>query len=469
MPAAALAGLLLTALSSIAAVSQTQDEPAIIRRLEPVGSQPTPPASAPVIVTELPPAHSSGSSTPAAPATGTPYWLRVIGDNVNIRSAADQNSIAVIQAQRGQTLQAVGETGGWQRIVPPAGTFSLVSAEFVARDGGTGVVRVTEGTLRARVGSTLVEVDPLVSPPHAWLDDGTTVQIIGEQGTWYRIVPPEGVFFYISNEFVERVAPEEAAQLSAAAGTRSAIGESPARPGAVSGESAAASREASGSAPLSTGLPPMSAGDDREASTAPIAASTTPPAAEEPALPHLPNTLWGNRLRQTLIAVHAEGDRNVLEQNWEPLIPPLQSIATQTSEPTVAEEARLTLERLEELRRTQSEMRRARGLSDPFTGTPSKMKLFEFDAVGVLRPSIRVPASESGLRYELQDPFSRKALAIVEFPPNLGLSVPRLVGKYVGVRGRKVSISNPTATIILVENYTVLAADQPSAPTRETP
>ncbi len=465
-PRAALITALLSLAAAMPAFSQGQPEPAIIRRLEPVTSQPAPPpASAPVTITELP---VTGSLQPVTTTTEQePFWVRVTGDNVNVRSSADQNSIAVAQVNRGQTLRAVGETGGWLRVLPMPGTFSLVSAEFVTRaDGNRGAVRVTEGTLRARVGSTLVEVDPLTSPPHAWLDDGTTVQILGEQGSWYKIVPPEGVFFYIANEFVERVAPDEAARLTAAepSSATERIGLVPVAPAS---SEPIADRGASSGLPSTGTLPPVAASQGETSRPAePVVSGDA--RAEEPKIPDLPDTLWGRRLRQTLEAVHSEGDRNVLEQQWEPLLPPLQSIAGQRDEPAVAEEARNTLERIEDLRRTQSEMRRARGLSDPYTGTPSKMKLFEFDAVGVLRPSIRVPASESGLRYELQDPFSRKALAIVEFPPNLGLSVPRLVGKYVGVRGQKFTITSPTATIIRVDNYTVLAPEQPETP-RETP
>ena len=74
------------------------------------------------------------------------------------------------------------------------------------------------------------------------------------------------------------------------------------------------------------------------------------------------------------------------------------------------------------------------------------------------------------MRYKLQDPFTHKVAAYVEFPTALGLDIPACVGKYVGIRGEKQTIEGVKVSVLRVTRLTVLNPDAPIAPPpREKP
>ena len=142
-------------------------------------------------------------------------WLRVTGEQINVRSRPDANSVALMRVEPDDVLRAVDQDQyGWYRILPPEGAFSYVSAEHVDRRGPSeGIVSVGSGTLRVRVGSTLRDLDPLQCEVQILLERGTLVRIVGVQGGWLKIVPPAGVYAYVSNQHVEPVSEEVAARL----------------------------------------------------------------------------------------------------------------------------------------------------------------------------------------------------------------------------------------------------------------
>ncbi len=179
------------------------------------------------------------------------YFLRVTADHVNLRTRADGNAMIVGQVDRDTVLEGRGIEFGWHRVVPPPGVFSLVSAQYVERSGpDRGVVRLRSGNLRVRAGSTVFAYDPLNCPVQKLLPDGAEVHIVGEQDGWLRITPPEGVFVYITDRYVQRISADEAARLrdrTAAAATR------PATPITTRPRPAAASRPATQPAVAATG------------------------------------------------------------------------------------------------------------------------------------------------------------------------------------------------------------------------
>ncbi len=178
---------------------------------------------------------AAGQGEPAASQPAArPYFLRVTADHVNLRTRADGNAMIVGQVDRDTVLEAHGVEFGWHRVVPPAGVFSLVSAQYVERTGpDRGVVRVRSGKLRVRAGSTVFSLDPLNCPVQTLLPAGAEVRIVGEQDGWLRVVPPEGVFVYITDRYVQRISPAEAARLrarhSAAPLTQPAVATQPQR------------------------------------------------------------------------------------------------------------------------------------------------------------------------------------------------------------------------------------------------
>ncbi len=182
--------------------------------------EPNDPPAAPVLEPgKLPPSTQ--------PAASEPYFLRVRAAEVNLRCRADQNSTVVARVPRDTVVRAFREEFGWHAIAPPRGVFSLVSSDYVEERGDEGVVTVSSGALRVRVGSLLYDLDPLRSEVQRLLQPGYRVRIVGRQPGWYRIVPPEGVYLFVHGEHVERISPELAVEL----GGEKLLAEAPERGG----------------------------------------------------------------------------------------------------------------------------------------------------------------------------------------------------------------------------------------------
>jgi hypothetical protein len=376
------------------------------------------------------------------------YWLRVTGERVNVRSRADANSRIVGRVNRDDVLEGVGSEYGWHRIVPPDGVFSLVATSYVERvDAKRGMVKV-DTTLRVRVGSDVMPRDPMLSEVQARLASGTEVQIIGElDAEWLKIVPPAGVCVHISAEFVEVISAEVAGRLR------------PAKPRAES--------------------QPATVVTSRPSSPAEAVATTRP--VEQPDL----TGRWGKRLGWALDAIATEEQKPGDEQIWDGVLGHLGPIAKQREEPQVAELAAAWLQKIDRRKREQGVAREARELVRQtrvgkarharkvvqFRHAKDELKPRpEFDARGVLRPSFAMGAGPYGMRYKVQDPFTRKVQAYVEFPTELGIEVQAAIGKYVGVRGEKQSVEGVGVPLLRVTRLTVLNPDKPkSPPAREKP
>jgi len=389
---------------------------------------------------------ATGSATvlPESPAETTQagYWLRVTAERVNVRSRADLNSRIVGRVNRDDVLEGRGSEHGWHKIVPPPGVFSLVAAQYIDRVGeNRGLVKV-DTLLRVRVGSDIQPRDPMLSEVQTRLEPDAEVRILGGlDGGWLKIVPPDGVCVYISGDYVEQVTAEVADRLRAA------------KPAA-----AVAARPASGE---------------------PTEPTTQP--AEQPDL----SGPWGVRLAPVLESIEAEQRKPSDGQAWEPFVIRLRPIAEQLEEPQVARLAAAWLEKTESRIKQQAvareagqvarraerdRARHARELEEIRRAKDERRARPEFDARGVLRPSFAVPAGPYGLRYKLQDPFTHKVSAYVEFPTELGVDVTTCVGKYVGVRGEEQTIEGVSVSILRVTRLTVLNPDRPAAaPAREKP
>ena len=390
---------------------------------------------------QMPPEPASVEQVPASAPVAPHYWLRVSGDRVNLRSRPDANSRIVGRVERDDVLEAVGSVYGWERIVPPEGVFSLVSARYIERlDSGRGVVRV-DTTLRVRVGSDVQARDPLLSEVQARLPRDAEVQIVGElAGGWLKIVPPAGVCVYVSGDYVERISAEVAQRLRAARG---------------------------GARPTS-----RSARSQRAATTRPV---------EPPEL----TGRWGARLKPLLATIESEGRKPLREQSWEAVLSALRPVTAQRDEPQVARLAGAWMEKIEQRVRDQARWRQAREIAEQAERERARHveELEEiqraresvttqpgFDARGVLRPSFSLQPGPYGLRYSLQDPFTHEVRAYVEFPPELGVDVQACVGKYVGVRGRRQSVAGLRVPLLRVGHITVLNPDgSTSQPARGNP
>ncbi|MEP0848202.1 MAG: hypothetical protein HRF50_15435 [Phycisphaerae bacterium] len=381
--------------------------------------------------------NSRAQTTAPAGAGSQPaeVKLRVLADNVNIRTRADLNSMIAMQVHRDAVLNAVGRDGDWYRITPPPGAFSLVSAEYVQRAGDdAGVVAVRSGTLRVRVGSSISESDPMTHEVQSLLPNGAPVRILGQDGGWLRIVPPADVYYYVSADFVEPIGEDLARTLATAPPP----------------------------APASAPAPAAGAALER---LEPAAPATRPAAAG--------TSSWAQRLQGAEAAVAAENAKPVLEQVWSPILLQINPIAMQREQVDVARQAESLIQRVRQAVAAQNQARAVTTATQPAAANPVQparpVQPGKFDAEGLLRATFALPASEHGLRYKLIDPFTYKVRAYAEVPFGTGINATAAVGRYVGIRGERVMDVDYGAPLYRVSQMTVLSPERPSAPPREAP
>lgn len=127
----------------------------------------------------------------------------IIGDSVNVRSGPSTNYYAVTKMHRGDRVVIQDHKHGWLGIKPPKGCFSLVTKQYVDLDldGKTGVINGRH--VWVHVGSELENKTYAKQPPT--LDRGKLVQVIGEQGEFYKIVPPKNRVVWVSADYVEMI------------------------------------------------------------------------------------------------------------------------------------------------------------------------------------------------------------------------------------------------------------------------
>jgi hypothetical protein len=135
-----------------------------------------------------------------------PYTAEITGDNVNIRSGPGTQYYPCGRLNKGDKVKVVSERFGWSRVVPPAGSFSWISTQFVlvAPDDAT-VGTVTGDNVRVWVGAN--NLRPMYST--TWLlklNKGEKVKLLGEeQDKYYKIVPPTGAYRWVSTQFTKPV------------------------------------------------------------------------------------------------------------------------------------------------------------------------------------------------------------------------------------------------------------------------
>jgi hypothetical protein len=118
-----------------------------------------------------------------------PYEAIVESDEAFFRCGPGKNFYPTGALQRGDRVTVRRhDPGGWFMIDPPAGSYSLISADAVQREGNVGTVKpLAEGQTPIRIGSAL---DPTVDSVYQrQLSSGERVEILGEATRTHRGVP----------------------------------------------------------------------------------------------------------------------------------------------------------------------------------------------------------------------------------------------------------------------------------------
>ncbi len=146
------------------------------------------------------------SGTGEAGTLSFPYMAEIIGDNVYVRSGPGTNFYDCGKLNKGDKVKVVSKQFSWARIVPPAGSFSWISIQYVDIDPDNPAVGTLNGD-RVRVYAGSDDRRPLYSPTlQGRLDKGDKVNLLGEQlDDYYKIAPPSFSYLWISINFTKPI------------------------------------------------------------------------------------------------------------------------------------------------------------------------------------------------------------------------------------------------------------------------
>jgi len=172
----------------------------------------------------------TGDANEAA-APSFPYVAEITGDNLYVRSGPGTNYYHCGKLNKGDKVKVVDKQFSWSCIVPPAGSFSWISMQYVMidpNDPTTG--NVTGDEVRVYAGSDYVK--PLYSTTlQGKLNRGDKVKLLGEQmDDYYKIAPPSFAYLWVSTDFIKPVVSVSEAAVTDVNETVAAA------PAAVSGE-----------------------------------------------------------------------------------------------------------------------------------------------------------------------------------------------------------------------------------------
>ncbi len=130
----------------------------------------------------------------------------IVEDNAVVRAGGGNPFYAVARLPKGSQVTVEEVVFGWYRIAPPAGSASVIEKSQVqlSADGKSATVNVDN----APVFAASIETDN-ASPNKHWrrqlnLERGKTVQVLGDEGRFYRITPPAGASVYVAPTALRR-------------------------------------------------------------------------------------------------------------------------------------------------------------------------------------------------------------------------------------------------------------------------
>ncbi len=146
------------------------------------------------------------ASSDSANVPSFPYFAEITSDDVYIRTGAGTGFYRCGKFQKGDKVQVVDSQFTWSKIIPPAGSFSWISMQFVkpeADDPSVGIV--TGDNVRVWAGSDYVRPENSTSL-QVKLDKGDKVKLSGEQlGDYYKIAPPPGAHLWVSTQYTKPI------------------------------------------------------------------------------------------------------------------------------------------------------------------------------------------------------------------------------------------------------------------------
>ena len=336
-------------------------------------------------------------------------------NDVYVRSGDSLNHYTIIKLKAGDKISVVGERGDWYEILPPEGTFSLISGDYVdSADNQKGIVN--GANVRVRAGSLLNDNKYTVQ---AMLNKGAEVTILGKNPDGFlRIKPPPGATLWINKSY---------------ANMGGATGQAVPRPQ----ESASApEKESTGKTPTSGEAVSASSGDKPPAPAPRTPTSSAESEAQLRKLSELDTALTkeyskpaGQRNLDSFLSqyrtIQADAKDEVLQQYAQRRIEEVQTAIEATG--SIGHWRKI--EEIAEAKRREFRTARA-AIPEPPPAAPT------IEAKGQLRASALFPPGSTPERYRLIDPATagERTIAYVEIPPGSSIRVNEFLNKYVGVR-----------------------------------
>jgi hypothetical protein len=426
---------------------------------------------------------------PAAAAADNGYTGAVVDDKAEIRSGAGTGFYPVGVATRGQQVHVVEVVEGYVKIVPPKGVYSLISKAFVDAkgDGKTGVVNGDSSDAKVNaVFAAPASGDSKYLRRQTNLNKGDTVEIVGEEGSNWKIVPPKDAYVYLPPGSVRRVqagAPvikPEPKPEPATPPVKAVEAPRPA-PAAAGGESVrpapertatAATRPSEGDATRVGAKPeaqkPTPAAAQPVDGNEPAVAADNPPAAKPVEAPKAkPLAPESPTLADAEARLAEAGKHPVKDQPIDELLATYHNLANDgTLSPS---DRRIVNYRIGQLERNQTiqeslrliEAARKEGttpirVEEPKPRVPGVFNPADYDAVGQLLAS-GVYNGETGPRlYRLVEPKHMRTIAYVQASGKLDPA--QTLGKIVGIKGSQRYDPAIKLRVITVDQIDVLEA-----------
>jgi len=142
-------------------------------------------------------------------ALSFPYFAKITGDNVYIRSGPDTNYYRCGKLNKSDKVTVVATKFSWSQIAPPPGSFSWISKQYVSVDvDNPNIGIVTGDAVRVYAGSN--DLKPIHSS--TWQlnlnrDDKVTLLDKEQIQGYYKIAPPTGAYFWVSTRYTKPLEP----------------------------------------------------------------------------------------------------------------------------------------------------------------------------------------------------------------------------------------------------------------------
>jgi hypothetical protein len=353
---------------------------------------------------------SQPDSTDAAkPAKGDATTGVIKGSNVYIRSGFSTNYYPVVKLNHGDSVKIDGEEYGWLKIVPPAGTYSLIEKTYIDRVGDK--KGVANGSTWAFAGSNL---DDRRYAKQVKLNKGDAVQIVGEtsDGAFFKIEPPAGAHLWIKADLVDRGGLARAESPNAPALET-------VKPGQMKQNEAGAAAE------------PKKSG-----------------AVTEVNHTHAQLDKFQSEIDALEGEIAAESTKPLGERSFDAIIPKLQPIAEQSDDEVSQIYAKTRIQQLQGQKDLADAVKNIRTLHDTAIDTANTeasrraqirtQAPIPLDDI-VLRGEIRVSGIYDGAanrpkRWRVVDPENTRTLAYIEVPEGSPIDPVQYYGKSVGIR-----------------------------------